>query len=272
VISNRIGLRKICGLYGYSRQAYYKRKEIMIRRQNEKEKVLKEVMEIRARQPRLGTRKLHKKLKEKGIEIGRDRFYAILREEGLLIKRKKKYMHTTNSKHWLKKYSNLIKDKLVIAKDQVFVSDITYIDTYEGYYYLSLITDLYSRKIVGYELSDSLSVEGSLQALKMALKRVEVPEKLIHHSDRGIQYCSKAYVDLLTRHGVRISMTEENHVYENAVAERVNGILKDEFMLGEKLVSYKVAKKMVKEAVEIYNQERPHMSIDYLTPELKYAA
>ena len=142
----------------------------------------------------------------------------------------------------------------------------------EGYSYLSLITDQYSRKIVGYSLSKSLSVEGSLKALKNALKRVAEPSKLIHHSDRGIQYCSKAYTRLLKGKSAKISMTEEDHVYENALAERVNGILKDEFMLGEKLQSYKVAKRMVREAVNIYNNERLHLALNYMTPEQKYAA
>jgi len=196
----------------------------------------------------------------------------MLREKNMLVSKKRKHVRTTQSYHRFRTYKNLIKGSCSHSPEEVFVSDITYIDTMEGYSYLSLITDQYSRKIVGYSLSKNLTVEGSLRALKMALKGVSEPSKLIHHSDRGIQYCSKAYTDLLRGNRVKISMTEENHVYENALAERVNGILKDEFMLGEKLQSFKVAKKMVREAVKIYNNERLHMALDYKTPEQKYAA
>jgi transposase InsO family protein len=153
------------------------------------------------------------------------------------------------------------------------VSDITYIATEDGFCYLSLITDVYSRKVVGYSLSQSLSIEGSLEALEKALaSRTKKAQKLIHHSDRGVQYCSHAYVHRLQDAGITISMTEENHVYENALAERVNGILKMELGLGEKLLSYSVAQKLVSEAIDIYNNERLHMSLDYITPEQKHAA
>jgi transposase InsO family protein len=152
----------------------------------------------------------------------------------------------------------------------VFVADITYLETIEGSCYLALVTDLFSRKIVGYDLSKSLAVEGAKRALEMALKNVAEPDKLIHHSDRGIQYCSYTYTDLLNDQHVQISMTEENHVYENAVAERVNGILKGEFMLGDKLRSFKIAKELVKETIDIYNNERLHMSLNYQTPESQY--
>ncbi len=204
------------------------------------------------------------------MPIGRDRLFDLLRENRLLIKKKKKYIVTTNSRHRFKKYSNLIKGKEATGPEQQYVSDITYIETIEGYRYLSLITDRYSRKIVGHELSKSLSVEGSLKALSIALKRVNNTKGLIHHSDRGLQYCSNAYVELLKKHGVKISMTEENHVYENALAERVNGILKEELMLGERLPTYQIAKKMVDQAVKIYNEERLHMSIGYVTPQQKH--
>lgn len=202
--------------------------------------------------------------------IGRDRLFDKLRENGLLVKWKKKYIQTTNSRHRFKKYKNLIKEIEPTGCNQHYVSDITYIDTLEGYGYLSLITDRYSRKIVGYELSKSLSIEGSLKAAKMAIQGVSEPEKLIHHSDRGIQYCSKGYVELLQKRGIRISMTEEDHVYENAMAERVNGILKEELLLGGKFLSYNIAKQTVKEAVKIYNEERLHMSLGYITPQEKH--
>jgi transposase InsO family protein len=172
----------------------------------------------------------------------------------------------------MKVYKNLIKEEEAQRPEQVFVADITYLETMEGYCYLSLITDWYSRKIMGYAVSRSLSIEGSVRALKMALRMTKNPKLLIHHSDRGIQYCSKGYTEILKKQGVRISMTEENHVYENAVAERVNGILKDELQLGEKLVSFRVAERMVKEAIQIYNEERLHMSLKYMTPAQKHAA
>jgi len=234
--------------------------------------VISEVSLIRCNQPKVGCRKLQKMLESREVIIGRDRLFSMLREKNMLVIKKKKYVRTTQSYHRFRTYKNLIKNKPSQKPDEIFMSDITYIDTLEGYSYLSLITDQYSRKIVGYSLSKSLSVEGSLKALKMALRQVSEPSRLIHHSDRGIQYCSKMYTALLKHKSVRISMTEENHVYENALAERVNGILKDEFMLGEKLQSHKVAKKMVKEAINTYNKERLHLALDYMTPEQKYAA
>ncbi|MDZ7821506.1 MAG: IS3 family transposase [Candidatus Marinimicrobia bacterium] len=166
----------------------------------------------------------------------------------------------------------MIKDLEIRRSAQVYVSDITYIHTLEGFIYLSLVTDHYSRKIVGYNLSESLSVEGSLKALKMSLKHVKNPQTLIHHSDRGIQYCSKAYTDMLRNHGVSISMTEEDHVYENALAERVNGILKDEFYLGQTLRSKTIAHKLVRDSIRIYNQKRLHMALNYHTPDSVFYA
>jgi transposase InsO family protein len=166
----------------------------------------------------------------------------------------------------------LIKGLDLTQPDQVYVADITYLTTVDGFVYLSLITDLFSRKIVGYYLSQSLGIDGCLMALKMALNGVIHPENLIHHSDRGLQYCSQAYVALLIKNKVKISMTEQNHVYENAVAERVNGILKNELLLGETLTSFKIAQPCVAEAVQIYNAERPHLSLNYQTPDEIYYA
>lgn len=227
------------------------------------------VLGVRKRQPRSGGKKVYKKIRRElqggGIKVGRDKFYEILGRKGLLIERRKR-VYTTESGHRFKKYPNLVKEMRVERPDQVYVSDITYIKTLEGYSYLSLVTDGYSRRIVGYCLSTSLAIEGCIEAMKMALKGRQEGE-LTHHSDRGIQYCSKEYVELLRKSGVRISMTEENHVYENSLAERVNGILKDEFMLGETLQSFKRAKRMVVEAVKIYNEERYHMSLKMKTPD-----
>jgi transposase InsO family protein len=213
---------------------------------------------------------VNERLKPDGIEIGRDRLFALLRVHNLLIRRRRHPKQTTWSGHRLRKYGNLIRDLELNRPNQVYVADITYLETLEGFCYLALITDAYSRKIVGYDVSRTLCFEGSLRALQMALAQLSGPIQLIHHSDRGIQYCSHAYVDLLMQHGIQISMTEELHVYENAKAERVNGILKSEFLLGECLVSIDLAEKMVKDAIEIYNNERLHLSLNYQTPAMKH--
>jgi transposase InsO family protein len=238
--------------------------------------ILDAVKKIRRRQPRVGTRKLHRmvneRLKPDGIEIGRDRLFELLRAHNLLIRRRRHPKQTTWSGHRLHKYGNLIRDLELNRPNQVYVADITYLQTLEGFCYLALITDAYSRKIVGYDVSRNLCFEGCLRALQMALAPLSGPLQLIHHSDRGIQYCSHAYVDVLTQHGVQISMTEELHVYENAKAERVNGILKSEFLLGECLASIDLAEKMVKDAIEIYNNERLHLSLNYQTPAMKHQA
>ncbi len=207
-----------------------------------------------------------------GICLGRDRLFDTLRRHQLLIRHRKNYRRTTNSFHYLRKYPNRIKDREVTAPNQVFVSDITYLDTLEGFCYLSLVTDLHSRKIVGWKLSQSLSFEGCQEALKMALSNVEQPEKLTHHSDRGLQYCSKGYVEILEAKNIQISMTEENHVYENATAERVNGILKSEFLLGAKLRSFQHAGLLTAQAIRTYNEKRLHTSLKYRTPAQCYAA
>lgn len=204
-------------------------------------------------------------------KVGRDKFFEILKENSLLIRRKRRYAKTTNSSHRFRVYDNLIKDIEVNKRDEVYVSDITYIDTKEGFCYLALITDMYSRKIVGHDMSDSLSIEGAIRALEMATKGKKL-NGMIHHSDRGIQYCSNVYTELLTKGEIKISMSEKGNPYENAVAERVNGILKEEFMLGEKFETKVMAIKAAREAIEAYNNLRPHMSIDYMIPGQKYAA
>ncbi len=204
--------------------------------------------------------------------MGRDRLFDLLQRFGLLIDRRRSFRRTTNSYHRFHKYSNLIRNLDVVRPNQVFVSDITYLQTQEGFCYLALVTDLYSRKIVGWDLSKSLSIESSQRALLQALSRVVDPAGLIHHSDRGIQYCSEGYVGILINKKVLISMTEENHCYENAVAERLNGILKDEFSLGHILASVKTAKKLTDEAICRYNNERPHSSLLYKTPSQCYVA
>lgn len=188
-----------------------------------------------------------------------------------MVKRKRRVIKTTDSSHGLKIYPNLVKGKPVGGSNEVFVSDITYIRLKESYCYLALITDVYSRKIVGYNLSLSLAVEGSLQALQMALQRVIKAENLIHHSDRGIQYSSKLYVEKLKKKNIRISMSAKGNPYENAIAERVNGILKDEFYLNIKFKSFEQILKTVKQSINIYNSKRLHWSLGLKTPDEIYA-
>ena len=230
--------------------------------------------EIREKLPRLGTEKLYFVLQEKltkhCIKIGRDGLHSLLVEHGLIIRRRKKRPKTTNSKHWMKKYPNLIKEMEILAPDMIWVSDITYISHVNGFGYLSLITDAYSRRIMGYCLHPNLSNEGCINALEMALKARHYNHQLIHHSDRGSQYCSKQYVHILGSNKVFISMTESGSPYENAKAERVNGILKIEHGLDDLFKSFDSAKESVDKAVLHYNEYRPHSSIDFLTPNQAY--
>ena len=227
-------------------------------------------MRIRCQMPRLGTRKLYFLMQEElmrlDIKLGRDVLFNFLRAENLLIKPKKSYVKTTNSKHWMRRYPNLIKDIEINRPEQLWVSDITYIKTEAGNEYLSLITDAYSKKIMGYELLDNLSSNGPLKALELALKNRKYKHNLIHHSDRGLQYCSTEYVELLKSNNIKISMTENGDPYENAIAERVNGILKYEFLIIDGFKNHIQAMKVIAESIGIYNESRPHMSCNMLTP------
>ncbi|AKD05431.1 hypothetical protein PKOR_01860 [Pontibacter korlensis] len=216
--------------------------------------------------PRLGTRKLYHLLKEQ-LEVGRDKLFAILRERGLLVRPRKSYHKTTDSKHWMKKHRNLVEGLKIERPEQVWVSDITYIPTREGHSYLSLVTDAYSKKIMGYHLSEDLRAEGPLQALRMAIEQKKYGYGLIHHSDRGLQYCSADYQQLLEKAQIKPSMTEQYDPYQNAVAERVNGILKDEFALARGFAHHLEAVAVIAESVDIYNRQRPHLSCHLLTPE-----
>lgn len=267
----RIHLERITGLFGKSRQGYYDR----IRSEKDEEEIRRKVVEsvkgIRKLMPKIGIRKMHYKLTDvferKGIKVGRDKLFDILREEGLLVMKRRRGKWTTNSKHWLRKYSNLIKDMKIDAPNKVWVSDITYINIEEGFNYLSLITDAYSKKILGQHLSRTLEAEGCLIALRKAIKTCEKKEGIIHHSDRGIQYCSKDYVETLMNNGMWPSMIDDGNVYENAIAERVNGILKEEFGIGEGFKDHSEANKYINQSIDIYNNERPHLSCGMLTPE-----
>lgn len=259
----------MCRQFGYSRQAYYKHLKSNNKKIFDIDLILKKVNNIRQIMPRLGGRKLHFLLKESGIVISRDALFDILRDNNMLVKRRKKYAITTNSKHWMKKYPNLIRGFAFEKINRVWVSDITYITTdYDGFVYLSLITDVYSRRIIGYNLYRTLEKEGALHALIMALDTIPEQERigLIHHSDRGLQYCSKDYVNLLTCNKIRISMTENGDPYENAIAERVNGILKDEWIDREQYINFEQAKYRIDDIIHAYNTLRPHLSCSMLTP------
>jgi putative transposase len=259
-----------CKLFGKSRQAFYEQKNEVDDTSLEDAIVLKLVGEIRRDLPRCGTDKLYHMLKvsfeQHGIKLGRDGLYRILGRYGLLIRYRKRKPFTTNSNHKYKKYPNLIRDMVITQPGQLWVSDITYIRLAYRFCYLSIITDAYSHKIVGYKLHPTLQAQGPIDALIMSGKDVKRTSSLIHHSDRGIQYCCNEYVKMIKHYGVQLSMTEKGDPYENAIAERVNGILKYEHNLKQTFVDYGTAKKAVDDAVKKYNEIRIHDSCGRLTP------
>lgn len=234
-----------------------------------------EIRRIREEHPKLGCRKLQVKLsaflQQQEIKIGRDALFSLLLRNGLLIRKSKKYHQTTMSRHWLFKYPNLIKNFIPTAPNQLWVSDITYLKVGDKHFYISLITDSYSHKIVGYHVALSLKSCETIKALKMALRELgssfQSHFQLIHHSDRGVQYCEKEYVKLLNDKNILISMTENGDPRENAVAERVNGIVKNEYLFDCKEITFNKLQKRLKKSVLLYNKERPHMSIGNLVPD-----
>lgn len=261
-------LRVICRLLGYTRQAYHKRRRREELEAFKAELIVGEVLKIRTRQKRIGARKLHHMLsgfcEGHSIEMGRDAFYDLLRANSLLVrKRRSRKPRTTVSLRW-RRYPNLIREIEPSGANQIWVSDITYVRVADSFAYLSLVTDAYSRKIVGYKLSPDLGARGCVTALRMAKRDNPMTRDLIHHSDRGLQYHSREYMKVLGRH-IRISMTEKGDPLENAIAERVNGILKDE-LLEKRFLSLSEARAKIDEAVATYNNLRPHLSIDMLTP------
>lgn len=266
-------MEPICDVFGRTRQAVYKHIKCNEAQVMQQAIIVKMIEAVRVDMPRVGGRKLYHllkiPLKEHGIELGRDRLFTIMADYGFLVRRRKRRKPiTTDSNHPFFKYPNLIRAKEVTGPNELWVSDITYIRLVQNYCYLSLITDAYSRKIVGHCLWPNLSKEGTINALRLALndnpRRASQP--LIHHSDRGLQYCSQEYIGILERHYVAISMTEHGDPYENAIAERVNGILKAEFRLDQGFKSYELAKEAVARAISTYNEQRPHASCNYLTP------
>jgi len=258
-----------CYLFGIDRQVYYRKIRRKINKQSKAEQVVSMVIEIRKSMPKLGTKKLYYLLSDKLqlIKIGRDKFFDILRANHLLIQPKRSYHITTNSHHRFRKHQNQILDLEINRPEQVWVSDITYIGKREKPCYLSIITDAYSKKIMGYYVADNLNTESSLKALRTAIKQRKNKDlPLIHHSDRGLQYCANDYQSILNKNGILTSMTQNSDPYENAVAERINGILKQEFMIDKYNQDLYIMKRIVKEAINTYNVQRPHYSNYMLTP------
>lgn len=256
-------------MFGISRQAIYQAEKRKQKRYEELANIKPLVVRVRQKMPKLGTRKLYHLLKREfdsqGVKIGRDALFDYLRSESMLIRPKKNYTKTTNSKHWLKKHPNLMKDVKAIKPEQYFVSDITYIKSRERTHYLSLVTDAFSRKIMGYHLSDDMSAENVVMAMKMATNNRITSKQLIHHSDRGLQYCSSIYQNELKKSNTIPSMTDGYDCYQNALAERINGILKSEFLV-HKCNTGKELKLLIAESIETYNNKRPHLSLNYKTP------
>lgn len=270
----KVSLTRFCRLLGLTRQSYYQHfwQEELI--SIEHELVLERVLEIRENHRHIGTRKLYEMLQpfllEHQIKIGRDALFDLLASNFLLVRRKKRKIATTNSYHRFKKYPNLVRDFVPQKPNQLWVSDITYWKISNGFVYISFITDAYSRKIVGHHVAPTMEAVETIEALKMAisgfLNEPDCPFQLTHHSDRGMQYCSDMYIRLLKNHNIKISMTENGDPLENAIAERVNGIIKDEYLNDYSVDNINQAKELLVAVVNLYNNERPHQSIGFLTP------
>lgn len=266
-------MKAVYGWLGISRQAYYQHQRRRVTKQELEKAVCEQVRKIRQRHAYMGTRKLWQKLHPwlaaEGYKVGRDRLFEILRKHDLLVKRRRRRQRTTWAGHW--RCLNLLAEKTVTGPNQAWVSDITYVETEQGFAYLSLVTDLYSRRIMGFDLSDSLAVEGALRAFKMACRGTQGSlAGLIHHSDHGVQYTCHAYRNALVKQKMRSSMGEVGNCYDNAVAERINGILKLEYGLDSRFASIRQARRAVREAQWLYNHERPHLSLNYQNPHQVY--
>jgi putative transposase len=272
-----VNVSSVCRRLEMSRQNYYARRRQRQRRVVNGELVVELVSRERRLQPRLGTRKLYHligpELAKAGVSLGRDRLYAELRQRDLLVKPLRTvWPRTTHSYHSLPVFGNLLKDQVIEAPNRAWVSDITYLRTREGFLYLSLITDRYSRKVVGWHIGENLETEGCLQALERALGELPPESKPIHHSDRGCQYCSHEYVGRLQQRGLTISMTETDHCAENALAERMNGIFKQEYGLGVEFATKAQARAVVPQGIHLYNTRRPHSALGYRVPSLVHEA
>lgn len=259
-----------CRLFGINRQVYYRSIQSERHNRNIATNVISMIEQVRARQPELGTRKLYdilyNQLRELGV--GRDRLFSIVKANHMGITRKKQYHITTDSHHRFRKHKNLVENIHLNRPEQLWVADITYIGTRKNPMYLSLVTDAYSKRIMGFNVSESLHATGADSALKMALRnRRYLQYKLIHHSDRGLQYCCDLYQKRLNKNNVICSMTEKYDPYQNAIAERINGILKQEFIRGITTQDLELMEKLIKQSVYIYNHERPHWSCYMKTPD-----
>lgn len=265
-----VSIQALCMRVGMSRQNYYAARRLRHRREIDEDLVEELVRRERRLHPRIGGRKLlyllKPELEEAGVDIGRDRFFEVLAERNLLVVPKPGRPQTTYSRHSLPVFHNLLGRKTLLRPNEAWVSDLTYIRTEEGYLYAALIMDGYSRKIVGFHIGDSLEAEGCLKALDMALRELPEGKHPLHHSDRGCQYCCHAYVERLQKHKLPISMTEVQHCYENAKAERLNGILKQEYEMDRTFRTKAQAQKAFEQAVWLYNHRRPHLKLDYRFP------
>lgn len=266
-------MKLLCSWYGITAQAHYQHMKRLERRRIEEEQIRDQVLGLRRRHRRMGTRKLLAELRpvlaRKGVRVGRDRLFELLGRHQLLIRPKRRYRRTTIAGRW--RCQNLLEKQLRIsAANQAWVSDITYLDSEKGFLYLSLVTDLYSRCIIGYQVSQSLAVEGTLAAIRRACKEAQTTDGVIHHSDRGVQYTCSAYRNYLHKQGIQSSMGARGDCYDNAVAERINGILKLEYGLDARFKDLADAKRSVREAIWLYNHERPHLSLGYKKPAQLY--
>ena len=261
----------LCRSFGYSKQAYYRSQRFFSREERECY-LVGLVEELRQDLPRLGGVKLWKLLNDNGVRVGRDELFRLLGRYGLLIKRRKRRAVTTDSKGWARQHPNLVKGLKVSRPNQVWVSDITYVTTRAGFVYLSLVTDAYSRRIMGWHVHATLDCGGPPRSLYRAICQVDDDglKGLVHHSDRGCQYRSAQYVDTLSCKGIKTSMTQDGSPYDNASAERVNGILKQEWLDGEDFADLREVREKVEEVVRLYNTRRPHMAIGLNTPEKVY--
>jgi putative transposase len=266
-----VSLSFLCGMFGKSRQAYYDYSNRREREKFEDSIIIDLVKKERGVAKRVGSKRLYLILKpdlvQHGIKIGRDLFHEVLRINGFLIKKRRNRQKTTNSRHSLPKYPNISKEIAVTKSEQLWVSDITYVRVGNGFCYLILITDAYSRKVVGYNFSTTMNAAFCMQALEVAIANRQFSSRLLtHHSDRGLQYCSAVYVEMLTSNGIKISMTENGDPLENALAERMNGIFKDNFDIGQVFSDFETADICIDQAINYYNHRLPHSSCDMKTP------
>ena len=264
----KLSVDAICALFGKTRQAYYQRLGYQYQEAAEESIILDLIAELRKDMGRMGGRKLWHEINEAHSKmISRDKLFDILDKYHLKVHRRKRTVRTTWSESWLHRFPNLVKDLILTAANQVWVSDITYIETEAGFVYLHLVTDAYSKKIMGWCLSPSLHADATVSALQMAIRNAGCDLKgLIHHSDRGCQYCCEKYVKLLQDNGIEISMTQDGDPRDNAIAERVNGILKTEWLYDDHFIGFEDAYRRVAEVINLYNNKRPHLSLNYKTP------